>query len=913
MKVFQNKNLFKKLIIFLLIIVIFSFCVPNAVKATDDGIGGKLLNPIVDLVLSFGDGFYNIIHRVILQQDVTLLHIDLTSNFWEVVLTAVVFIVVAVAAVAAIIASAGFVATLIPALASVVSMGIGTTLVVATATGAIAATVFNAALFPDDEIVLPLYSISPEEIFSNDLVIFDVDFFNPEHEKILKDENGDTIYDKEGNKIVLESTSSKLKKTVSNWYVVLRDIAIVALLSILVYIGIRIVISSTSNDKAKYKQMLVDWIVAICLLFSMQYIMSFSNLLVEKVTDVISGINYENKSVQIIPDKDGKVSERLKKDYEYTDDQIEEIYVKDGNGNYIKDSDGNKELYWNTNLIGVARLNAQMGKNENTSYAGYAIVFIILVFYTIFFIWTYLKRVIYMAFLTLIAPLVAMTYPIDKINDGKAQAFDMWFKEYIFNLLIQPMHLILYTILVTSAFELSSKNILYTLVALGFIVPAEKLLRKFFGFEKAQTPGLLAGPAGAMATMGMMNKLLSKRPSKGGKSSSGSGGSSKEIGDQGNKDIKFKDDLPGAENTMLGEGNSNITESDNNLGGTTNNNLSENDNNLRGTTNNNLSEIGSNELNQTSRPSIEDSLSKAGANTANRLRDFGSFAANNTQLGLGAQQLLNNGKEMANSIKNNESVSAVSRKIKNRPRSRIAKAGTSAARYYAKGMKNKISNKIKNGHPVKAAVRTAGSLATGAAAASIGLAAGVVSGDPTKAVQYTAGAALGGYKFGGSIIDGATNTFGVDGTGEILEKAYYGEEEYKERQIQKNIREAQKDFNMQSVLEDKFGKERVKELNKTVVPECVRYGISNPKDIVAVTKLQDEGIDKYKAMQAAISVNEYGKNTSKLGAKDSEDLDKTLFNRAKKNSKINSDEEANQVAKDTRNLMNRFSDIKYKK
>ena len=38
-----------------------------------------------------------------------------------------------------------------------------------------------------------------------------------------------------------------------------------------------------------------------------------------------------------------------------------------------------------------------------------------------------------MAFLTLIAPLVALTYPIDKMNDGQAQAFNRWMKEYIFN------------------------------------------------------------------------------------------------------------------------------------------------------------------------------------------------------------------------------------------------------------------------------------------------------------------------------------------------------------------------------------------------------------------------------------------------------------------------------------------------
>ena len=38
-----------------------------------------------------------------------------------------------------------------------------------------------------------------------------------------------------------------------------------------------------------------------------------------------------------------------------------------------------------------------------------------------------------MAFLTMVAPLVAFMYPIDKMNDGKAQGFDTWIKEYIFN------------------------------------------------------------------------------------------------------------------------------------------------------------------------------------------------------------------------------------------------------------------------------------------------------------------------------------------------------------------------------------------------------------------------------------------------------------------------------------------------
>ena len=116
-----------------------------------------------------------------------------------------------------------------------------------------------------------------------------------------------------------------------------------------------------------------------------------------------------------------------------------------------------------------------------------------------------------MAFLTMIAPLVAMTYPIDKMTDGKAQAFDAWLKEYIFNLMIQPLHLLLYTILVTSAFDLVSTNAIYSLVAIGFMMPAERLLRRFFGFEKAKTPGLLGGAAGAALAMTGLQNLVKPR------------------------------------------------------------------------------------------------------------------------------------------------------------------------------------------------------------------------------------------------------------------------------------------------------------------------------------------------------------------------------------------------------------------
>lgn len=48
----------------------------------------------------------------------------------------------------------------------------------------------------------------------------------------------------------------------------------VIMLLILLYIGIRIIISSAVAEQVKYKQYLVNWVVGICLIFLMQYIMS---------------------------------------------------------------------------------------------------------------------------------------------------------------------------------------------------------------------------------------------------------------------------------------------------------------------------------------------------------------------------------------------------------------------------------------------------------------------------------------------------------------------------------------------------------------------------------------------------------------------------------------------------------------
>ncbi len=97
-------------------------------------------------------------------------------------------------------------------------------------------------------------------------------------------------YEKVGTDLVKkESTAANLQPLVRKYYLALRTFALVGLLSVLVYIGIRIILSSTSSQQqAKYKTMLKDWLVAICILFMMHYMMAFILEITDNVTHMFS-------------------------------------------------------------------------------------------------------------------------------------------------------------------------------------------------------------------------------------------------------------------------------------------------------------------------------------------------------------------------------------------------------------------------------------------------------------------------------------------------------------------------------------------------------------------------------------------------------------------------------------------------
>ena len=347
----------------------------------------------------------------------------------------------------------------------------------------------------------PIIQISPELIFGNKIELLSIDFIGQEN----RDAEGHAIDNQGNKKYVIEANGNGrdvLRSVIAQWYVTLRILAIVGLLSVLIYIGIRIIISSTSQDKSKYKQRLIDWLVAFCILFFMHYIMAgivnvvnridtvlykasngnegyvdldskygtvqFSGYLGDASTGVAlnreiaiktwfeeykqitviteqenldeSGITYGYDTVFYSQDKqtlyctlkysvagasetynlvrgNGLTEQEFSNLNEYvnkkiTDPALRKVLLPDG---YKYSTDSSKILYF----INYARLYVNANFDHNDLGFGFLIMYIVLIVFTTMFAFRYVKRVIYIAFLTLIAPLVALTYPLDKLKDRK--------------------------------------------------------------------------------------------------------------------------------------------------------------------------------------------------------------------------------------------------------------------------------------------------------------------------------------------------------------------------------------------------------------------------------------------------------------------------------------------------------------
>lgn len=240
---------------------------------------------------------------------------------------------------------------------------------------------------------------------------------------------------------------SIIKENVSMWYIILRLIAIAAMLCVLIGIGIKMAITSSSQEKAVYKRMLVDWLVGMILIFSVHYIM-------------IVIIDLNESLVGIIKDVQTGVDELTRKEFRLPAKTNEELEIS---------------------IYEAVRTRAYDPKLINGMTG--TVMYITLVFMAVRFTLMYLKRYLTIIVLTIMAPGAAFSFAIQKALTGKSKAFSNWLREYFMNVIIQTVHALVYTSFVTIALLISLNSIsgmIMAFVFMNFMLKADDLFRKIF-------------------------------------------------------------------------------------------------------------------------------------------------------------------------------------------------------------------------------------------------------------------------------------------------------------------------------------------------------------------------------------------------------------------------------------------------
>ncbi|MDR0979273.1 MAG: C40 family peptidase, partial [Lachnospiraceae bacterium] len=239
--------------------------------------------------------------------------------------------------------------------------------------------------------------LSVEDILFNRVPILDIDFFNFSTAGGLDIANSrisSNIFNQgttaigftEGDTI---TPMLAIRQTIANMYVSLRYASIIIMLAVLVYVGLRMALSSVAQEKALYKKQLISWIVGFIVMMFIHY---FMIAVLSLNTTVISWFS--------------------------TNDTLTALY--------------------DTVRAYAYEIPASKGW-------GGTIVYVFLVYYLIKLLFFYFKRFFAVIVLTVMAPILGIAYAVEKMK-GKNKSLKSWMKEYTYNVIIQTVHIIIYLV-----------------------------------------------------------------------------------------------------------------------------------------------------------------------------------------------------------------------------------------------------------------------------------------------------------------------------------------------------------------------------------------------------------------------------------------------------------------------------------
>lgn len=270
-------------------------------------------------------------------------------------------------------------------------------------------------------------TFSIQKTITNQYELFDIDYL------IL------TQTPSSDSKNLLEPISTNI----ALWFVGIRNLALVGSVITLIYIGIRLAVAVGVQERADYKKILFSWFEGLAILLLLQFFI----ILVIYLSDFATGIL--KKTLELDTSVESTEEKILNNIYGYLD----------------KAKSVQATIFYTT-------------------------LFLMFVYYEVKFFALYFGRLLRVAFYIIISPLVCLTYPIDKVGDGRPQGFNNWCTEIIVTCFMQPVHLLIYIVMMYSTGEILARNPVLAIMFLAGLSHAEKTFKSVLKLKPSLGKGL---------------------------------------------------------------------------------------------------------------------------------------------------------------------------------------------------------------------------------------------------------------------------------------------------------------------------------------------------------------------------------------------------------------------------------------
>ena len=268
--------------------------------------------------------------------------------------------------------------------------------------------------------------ITIDSILFNEEPLVDVNFF--EDSEAVQE-----IKEKNPKAFIIQ-----LRNGVKMWYYIIRNIAIMVMVVILMYVAIRMLLNmytSSAEDKARYKEMMIAWVKALSTLTVMHIIIY---AVIAFNTDIISMI----------------------KDVAHIDDP----------------------RLQNLNVILLERA---LDIRLSVSFPA-TILYVLVTYLTVQYFFLYLKRFVMVVILIVSGPFIILKTAYESTGKSVSKAYSKWFYDLIMNVLEQSVHALFFALFVRNLFDGAMNNLVGFLVfwfVLKSMLKITKIIFKLFKFN----------------------------------------------------------------------------------------------------------------------------------------------------------------------------------------------------------------------------------------------------------------------------------------------------------------------------------------------------------------------------------------------------------------------------------------------